>query len=270
MFRADPGACAAERWRPWRPWAFSRRAAQGRRQRRRRLRRRRRSRRTSNRLRRPAPTAKPTPSPTAAIVVVTPVPDAPDSKVVDQLSSLDAKWSKTVLTAPAGKLWHVAVNATDPLGMHNFTLTSGPAVEQRLFQSRSFGVGLHTFDLPALPRRDLHVHLHPPPRHDARDRRGLLSAGRNSLGSQRPPGPCSPRSPRPCGPRTQPGPRPSRAGARRSGRAFAPARPPPRRTPPGEIRRSRWASSRPRRRGRVGPACTRTGRPRRCRPTASA
>jgi plastocyanin len=99
----------------------------------------------------PAPTAKPTPSPTTAIVVVTPVPGAPDSKVVDQLSSLDAKWSKTVLTAPAGKLWHVAVNATDPLGMHNFTITSGPAVEQRLFQSRTFGVGLHTFDLPALP-----------------------------------------------------------------------------------------------------------------------
>jgi plastocyanin len=99
----------------------------------------------------PAPTAKPTPSPTAAIVVVTPVPNAEESNVVDQLESLDAKWSKTVLTAPAGKLWHVAVDATDPLGMHNFTLTSGPAVEQRLFQSRSFGVGLHTFDLPALP-----------------------------------------------------------------------------------------------------------------------
>ena len=99
----------------------------------------------------PAPTAKPTPAPTAAIVVVTPVPGAEDSKVVDQLSSLDAKWSKTVLTAPAGKAWHVAVNATDPLGKHNFTITSGPAVEQRIFQSPTFGVGVHTFDLPALP-----------------------------------------------------------------------------------------------------------------------
>jgi plastocyanin len=99
----------------------------------------------------PAPTAKPTPSPTAAIVVVTPVPGAPDSNVVDQLASLDAKWSKTVLTAPAGKVWHVSVDATDPLGTHNFTLTSGPAVEQRLFQSPKFGIGVHKFDLPALP-----------------------------------------------------------------------------------------------------------------------
>jgi len=99
----------------------------------------------------PAPTAKPTPSPTAAIVVVTPVPAAVDSHVVDQLASLDAKWSKTVLTAPAGKVWHVSVTATDPLGMHNFTITSGPAVAQRIFQSPKFGIGVHTFDLPALP-----------------------------------------------------------------------------------------------------------------------
>jgi len=99
----------------------------------------------------PAPTAKATPSPTVAIVVVTPVPGAPDSNVVDQLASLDAKWSKTVLTAPAGKVWHVSIDATDPLGMHNFTLTSGPAVEQRLFQSPRFGIGVHKFDLPALP-----------------------------------------------------------------------------------------------------------------------
>ena len=116
------GRRAAERWRPLRQPASWLRAAQGRRQRPPRRRRHRRSPRTSNRLLTPAPTAKPTPSPTAAIVVVTPVPGAPDSKVVDQLSSLDAKWSKTVLTAPAGKLWHVAVNATDPLGMHNFTI----------------------------------------------------------------------------------------------------------------------------------------------------
>ena len=98
----------------------------------------------------PPPTAKPTPSP-AAIVVVTPVPDAPDSGVTDQLESLDAKWSLAELTAPAGKTWHVSIDAKDPLGMHNFTITSGPATEQRIFQSPKFGFGPHTFDLPALP-----------------------------------------------------------------------------------------------------------------------
>ena len=61
--------------------------------------------------------------------------------------------------------------------------------------------------------RDLHVHLHPPPRDDARDRRGLLRRVR-TLRLQHRPGPCSPRSPRPCGPRTRPGPRPSPLRAR--------------------------------------------------------
>ena|SRR5690349_17882845 len=97
-----------------------------------------------------SPSAEPTPSP-IAIVVVTPVPDATDSHVVDQLQSLDAKWSKTELTAPAGQAWHVSIDAKDPLGIHNFTIISGPAVEQRIFQSPKFGVGQHTFDLPALP-----------------------------------------------------------------------------------------------------------------------
>ena len=128
----------------------------------------------------PAPTAKPTPLPTAAIVVVTPVPGAPDSKVVDQLSSLDAKWSKTVLTAPAGKLWHVAVNATDPLGMHNFTLTSGPAVEQRLFQSRTFGVGLHTFEA-ARPNRVRRMAV---PRTSGRTSRPCRSSGPPAISNE--------------------------------------------------------------------------------------
>ena len=99
----------------------------------------------------PAPTAKPTPSPTAAIVVVTPVPGAEESNVVDQVSSVGVTWVPTMLTAPAGKTWHVSIDATDPLGQHNFTITSGPAVEQRIFQSPKFGVGQHTLDLPALP-----------------------------------------------------------------------------------------------------------------------
>jgi len=99
----------------------------------------------------PSPSVRPPPSPTAAIVLVTPVPGATDSNVVDQLASLDAKWSKTTLTAPAGQGWHVAIDARDPLGMHNFTITSGPATEQRIFQSPKFGFGPHTFDLPALP-----------------------------------------------------------------------------------------------------------------------
>jgi len=102
----------------------------------------------------PAPSAKPIPSPSpsaAAIVVVTPVPGAEESNVVDQVSSVGVTWSPSALTAPAGKAWHVSVNATDPLGFHNFTITSGPAVEQRIFQSPKFGVGVHKFDLPALP-----------------------------------------------------------------------------------------------------------------------
>jgi len=100
-----------------------------------------------------APTVAPapTPSPSAAMVVVTPVPGAEASKVVDQVSSVGVTWVPTMLTAPAGKTWQVAIDATDPLGQHNFTITSGPAVEQRIFQSPKFGVGQHTLDLPALP-----------------------------------------------------------------------------------------------------------------------
>jgi hypothetical protein len=105
----------------------------------------------------PSPTASATPSPTVAIVNITPIPGAPDSKVVLQLTAKGAKWSVSSLDAPAGKVWHVQIDDQDTTGggfgvaRHNFTVASGSTVPERIFQSPNFEIGTWTYDIPALP-----------------------------------------------------------------------------------------------------------------------
>lgn len=102
-------------------------------------------------------TASAPPSPTVAVVKITPIPGAPDSKVVLQLTAKGAKWSVSGLDAPAGKVWHVQIDDQDTTGSgfgvarHNFTVASGPTVPERIFQSPNFEIGTWTYDIPALP-----------------------------------------------------------------------------------------------------------------------
>lgn len=96
-----------------------------------------------------APT--PAPAPTAAIVKVTPIPGAPDSGLVVQLTAKTDLWSVSRLDAPPGVGWQIQINDADG-GTHNFTVASGPTVPERIFMSTRFElVGSVTFDIPALP-----------------------------------------------------------------------------------------------------------------------
>ncbi len=100
-----------------------------------------------------APTPAPTPAaaPTAAIVKVTPIPGAPNSGIVVQLTAKTDLWSVSRLDAPAEKGWQIQINDADG-GTHNFTVASGPTVPERIFMSTRFElVGTVTFDIPALP-----------------------------------------------------------------------------------------------------------------------
>jgi plastocyanin len=99
----------------------------------------------------PSAAASPSPSPTVAIVKVTPIPGAPDSKIVVQLVAAHAKWDLSTLTAPAGKTWHVKIDNQETFLKHNFTVASGKTVAERIFQSPNFGFGTSAFDVPALP-----------------------------------------------------------------------------------------------------------------------
>lgn len=99
----------------------------------------------------PVVTPSPTPSPTAAIVKITPIPGAPDSKTVIQLVATNARWDQTSITAPAGKVWHVKIDNQEKTTPHNFTVASGPTFPERIFTSPNFRGGTYTFDIPALP-----------------------------------------------------------------------------------------------------------------------
>ncbi len=106
----------------------------------------------------PAITASPTPPepvPTVNVVVITPIPDAPDSGILVELTARAVRWSISLIDAPAGEVWHVTIDDQDPdrqVGLqHNFTVASGPSFPERIFQSPNFGFGIHSFDIPALP-----------------------------------------------------------------------------------------------------------------------
>lgn len=91
-----------------------------------------------------------TPAPTVAIVKVTPIPGAPDSGIVIQLTAKTDLWSLTQIDAPAGKVWHVQIDNSGYA--HNFTVASGPTVPERIYMTKQFETkGTFTFDIPALP-----------------------------------------------------------------------------------------------------------------------
>lgn len=97
----------------------------------------------------PTPTARPT----VAIVTVTPIPDAPDSGIVLGLVAKNSRWIPNELTAPAGKIWHVALDNQDGIdGVHNFVVASGRTFAERIFTSdRVPGGSTVTIDVPGLP-----------------------------------------------------------------------------------------------------------------------
>ena len=76
---------------------------------------------------------------------------APDSQVRISVVSFHVAFSPTALSAPADKVWHLTLDLQDQLGMHNFTLESGPSVAERVFATPKVGVGRHEFDIPGLP-----------------------------------------------------------------------------------------------------------------------
>jgi hypothetical protein len=92
------------------------------------------------------------PLPTIAVVLVTPIPNAPDSKTVVNVVAAQVRWVPTTLEAPAGKVWHVQIDNQDgPPEHHNFVLASGKTFPERIYQSPNFNKGTFTFDVPALP-----------------------------------------------------------------------------------------------------------------------
>jgi plastocyanin len=100
----------------------------------------------------PSPMPSPTPSPTVAVVKISPIPGAPDSKTVVQLVAFKVRWIPTTLTAPAGKIWHVKIENRDgPPEHHNFAVRSGKSFAEQIYQSPNFVMGTFTYDIPALP-----------------------------------------------------------------------------------------------------------------------
>jgi Cupredoxin-like domain len=100
----------------------------------------------------PSPMPSPTPSPTVAVVKISPIPRAPDSKTVVELVAFKVRWIPTTLTAPAGKIWHVKIDNKDgPPEHHNFAVRSGKSFPEQIYQSPNFMMGTFTFDIPALP-----------------------------------------------------------------------------------------------------------------------
>jgi plastocyanin len=92
------------------------------------------------------------PLPTVAVVKVTPIPNAPDSKTIVKVVAAHVRWVPTRLAAPAGKVWHVQIDNQDgPPEHHNFVVASGKAFSERIYQSTNFNKGTFTFDVPALP-----------------------------------------------------------------------------------------------------------------------
>jgi plastocyanin len=96
--------------------------------------------------------SSPTPSPTVAVVKISPIPGAPDSGTVVPLVAFNVRWIPTTLTAPAGKIWHVKIENKDgPPEHHNFAVRSGKSFAEQIYQSPNFVMGTFTFNIPALP-----------------------------------------------------------------------------------------------------------------------
>jgi plastocyanin len=96
--------------------------------------------------------APPTPRPTIAVVEVTPIPNAPDSKTVVMVVAARVRWVPNALAAPAGQVWHIEIDNQDgPPEHHNFAVASGKTFAEQIYQSPNFNMGTFTYDIPALP-----------------------------------------------------------------------------------------------------------------------
>jgi hypothetical protein len=96
--------------------------------------------------------ASPAPRPTIAVVKVTPIPNAPDSKTVVKVVAARVRWVPNALAAPAGQVWHVQIDNQDgPPEHHNFAVASGKTFAEQIYQSPNFNMGTFTYDIPALP-----------------------------------------------------------------------------------------------------------------------
>lgn len=102
----------------------------------------------------PSPSAALTPSPTASkppIVKITPIPGAPDSGVLLKIVAASNRWDTSALSAPAAKIWHLELTNQERTIPHNFTVSSGPAYEERIYGTPNVKKGTFRYDIPALP-----------------------------------------------------------------------------------------------------------------------
>jgi hypothetical protein len=112
----------------------------------------------------PTPSAPPSPAPSAtvAIVKISPILGAPDSKLVLQLVAEGGKWDKYTLGAPAGKVWHIEVVSQEPIGHHNFVVASGKTFPERIYTGKNLlPMATVTYDVPGLPAGLFICTVHP-------------------------------------------------------------------------------------------------------------
>lgn len=122
-----------------------------------------------------AVTSPPTPIASAAVPSasashaphVTPIADATDSDLVVPLAADGARWDVQELTAPAAATWTLDFDNqddSDGLRHHNFTIASGPAFEDRIYQTEELiGPARQSYEIPGLPAGtyDFVCTLHP-------------------------------------------------------------------------------------------------------------
>jgi hypothetical protein len=101
------------------------------------------------------PSAGRTAAPSVAAAFATPIAGAADSGTTINLIAVHTRWSLASITVPTGKTWTVHIDDQDldrqPFDKHNFVVRTGATVASRVFVSPNFGIGSHTFSIPALP-----------------------------------------------------------------------------------------------------------------------
>ncbi len=85
------------------------------------------------------------------IVKITPIPGAPDSGVLLKIVAASNRWDTSALSAPAAKIWHLELTNQERTVPHNFTVSSGPAYEERIYGTPNVKKGTFRYDIPALP-----------------------------------------------------------------------------------------------------------------------